>query len=36
MINSFLMFAVGIILDAVKNKARFLYQCYVNQIVQNL
>lgn len=36
MINSFLLFSVGIILDAVKNQKHYLFQCYVNQMMDKI
>lgn len=35
-LNSFILFAVGLIMDAIKNKSRFLYECQMNQIIENL
>lgn len=33
MINSFLLLSVGIILDAIKNEKRYLFECYMNDVV---
>lgn len=33
MINSFLMLSVGIILDAIKNEKRYLFECHMNDVV---
>lgn len=33
MINSFLMLSVGIILDAIKNQKRYLFECYMNDVM---
>lgn len=30
MLNAFLMFSVGIILDAIKNEKRYLFECHMN------
>ncbi|MDO4499702.1 MAG: glycosyltransferase family 2 protein [Erysipelotrichaceae bacterium] len=35
-INSFLFLSVGIILDAIKNQKHYLFQCYVNQVVERI
>ena len=35
-LNSFILFAVGLIMDSIKNKANFLYECQINQIVEHL
>lgn len=35
-INSFLFINVGIILDAVKNQKRYLFQCYVNHVMAQI
>ena len=35
-LNSFILFAAGLIMDAVKNKTRFLYECQMNQIIENM
>lgn len=36
MINSFLLFAVGITLDAIKNEKRYLFECYKNSIIREI
>lgn len=33
MINSFLLLSVGIILDAIKNEKRYLFECYMNDVM---
>lgn len=33
MINSFLMLSVGIILDAIKNQKRYLFECHMNDVM---
>lgn len=33
MINSFLMLSVGIILDAIKNEKRYLFECHMNDVM---
>lgn len=33
MLNSFLLFSIGIILDAIKNEKRFLFECHINDIL---
>lgn len=33
MLNAFLMFSVGIILDAIKNQKRYLFECHVNDVM---
>ena len=33
MINAFLLFNVGIILDAIKNEKRYLFECHVNDVM---
>lgn len=33
MINSFLMLSVGIVLDAIKNEKRYLFECHVNDVM---
>ena len=35
-LNSFILFSAGLIMDAVKNKTRFMYECQMNQIIENL
>ena len=35
-LNSFIMFAVGLIMDLIKNKTNFLYECKMNQIIENI
>lgn len=36
MINAFLLFNVGIILDAVKNEKRYLFECHVNDAMNRI
>ena len=36
MINSFLMLSVGIILDAIKNEKRYLFECHMNDVISKL
>lgn len=33
MLNAFLMFSVGIILDAIKNQKRYLFECHMNDVM---
>ena len=33
MINSFLLLSVGIILDAIKNQKRYLFECHMNDVI---
>ena len=33
MLNAFLMFSVGIILDAIKNEKRYLFECHMNDVI---
>lgn len=33
MLNTFLMFSVGIILDAIKNQKRYLFECHMNDVM---
>lgn len=33
MLNAFLMFSVGIILDAIKNDKRYLFECHMNDVM---
>lgn len=33
MINSFLLLSVGIILDAIKNQKRYLFECHMNDVM---
>ncbi len=33
MLNAFLMFSVGIILDAIKNQKRYLFECHMNDVI---
>lgn len=33
MLNAFLMFSVGIILDAIKNEKRYLFECHMNDLM---
>ena len=33
MLNAFLMFSVGIILDAIKNEKRYLFECHMNDVM---
>lgn len=33
MINSFLLLSVGIILDAIKNEKRYLFECHMNDVM---
>ena len=35
MLNSFLLFSVGIILDSIKNTKRYLFECHVNEVLRN-
>ena len=35
-LNSFILFVAGLIMDSIKNKSRFLYECQINQIINNL
>lgn len=35
MINSFLLMSVGIILDAIKNQKRYLFECHMNDIIKS-
>ncbi len=32
MINSFLLFAIGIVLDAIKNEKKYLFRCHLNDV----
>ena len=34
MLNSFLLFSVGIILDSIKNTKRYLFECHVNDVLK--
>ena len=36
MINAFLLFNVGIILDAIKNEKRYLFECHVNDVMNKI
>ncbi|MBR2577600.1 MAG: glycosyltransferase [Erysipelotrichaceae bacterium] len=36
MINAFLLFNVGIILDAIKNKKRYQFECYMNKVIAEI
>jgi len=36
MINSFLLFNVGIILDSIKNQKRYLFECHVNDVMRDI
>ncbi|MBR3228510.1 MAG: glycosyltransferase [Erysipelotrichaceae bacterium] len=36
MINALLLFNVGIILDAIKNQKRYLFQCQMNRIIDEI
>ena len=36
MINAFLLFNVGIILDAIKNEKRYLFECHVNDVLRDI
>ena len=36
MINAFLLFNVGIILDAIKNEKRYLFECHVNDVMNRI
>lgn len=33
MLNAFLMFSIGIILDAIKNQKRYLFECHMNDVI---
>lgn len=33
MLNAFLMFSIGIILDAIKNEKRYLFECHMNDVI---
>ena len=33
MLNAFLMFSIGIILDAIKNEKRYLFECHMNDVM---
>lgn len=35
MINAFLLMSVGIILDAIKNQNRYLFECHMNDIIKS-
>lgn len=35
MINAFLLMSVGIILDAIKNQKRYLFECHMNDIIKS-
>lgn len=35
MINAFLLMSVGIILDAIKNQKRYLFECHMNDIIRS-
>ena len=35
MINAFLLLSVGIILDAIKNQKRYLFECHMNDIIKS-
>ena len=35
MINAFLLISVGIILDAIKNQKRYLFECHMNDIIRS-
>ena len=35
MINAFLLISVGIILDAIKNQKRYLFECHMNDIIKS-
>ena len=35
MLNSFLLFSVGIILDSIKNTKRYLFECHVNNVLKD-
>ena len=35
-LNSFIIFSAGLIMDAVKNKTKFMYESQMNQIIGNL
>ncbi|MBR0462274.1 MAG: glycosyltransferase [Erysipelotrichaceae bacterium] len=36
MINAFLLFNVGIILDSIKNKKRYQFECYMNKVIAEI
>lgn len=36
MINSFLLLSVGIIMDAIKNEKRYLFECHMNNIIEKI
>ena len=36
MINAFLLFSVGIILDSIKNTKRYLFECHMNEVLKDL
>lgn len=36
MLNAFLLFSVGIILDAIKNEKRYLFECHKNEIINRI
>ena len=35
MLNSFLLFSVGIIMDSIKNTKRYLFECHVNNVLKD-
>lgn len=36
MLNAFLLFSVGIILDAIKNQKRYLFECHKNSVIEEI
>lgn len=36
MLNAFLLFSVGIILDAIKNEKRYLFECHKNEVINKI
>ena len=36
MINAFLLFSVGIILDSIKNTKRYLFECHMNEVLNKI
>lgn len=36
MLNAFLLFSIGIILDAIKNQKRYLFECHKNSVIEEI
>ena len=36
MLNAFLLFSVGIIMDAIKNTKRYLFECHMNDVLEKI